>query len=180
MKTTLILSTLILFSALMGCSDNLNITEPLQISSAGNQPNHEQGSWFWSCSKLSVSEKEMSNQVTSPSLPGSIRGIKITFKAATNSYRFSNYMVNLSIYETGDLRRVPYFDEGTLIYSQSDPDSLNGYVELNFNIFEGAITDGHGIKLLVSLFQGDEPARRNVNFSYLELSDINIYTYPRN
>jgi hypothetical protein len=186
MKTKYFLTTAIftLCVLLTACSENPLVTSDSNNKNLGkNYQNNEQGSMFWTCKNLSVSEKgesNVTNQVTSPSLPGSIRSIKITFKAATNSISFPNNIANLSIFETGDLRRMPAFNDDNLIYSQNDIKSLNGYQELNFNISEGLIINGHGVKIVVSLFSVDRPTQGDREVTYLELKDINIYTKPCN
>ncbi len=187
MKTSKILFVALTFTAaiLVGCSENpssVNVNSERTNEVMKTNVNNGQSTFFWNCKGVSIQENAelvSSNEVVSPSLPASISSVKLTFNGSTNQSH-SNYVAILSVYETEDLRRMPVFTENILVYSESDPAKLNGYHEVNLNISEGLIINGHAVRIVVSLCETDPPTVGGGERSFLNLSDINIYTYPRN
>lgn len=156
MKTTLILLTIIFAAAWAGCSDNLNVTDPLggHNSYVQNQPNHpadsDNGELLWSLDELKVwasSQSIAENKAVYKSPPRvpplvSTRGYKVSFDVSTNADRTTNgYAPLVEVYK----------DDGTM-YSGYDFTS-GGESPVHKEIdFKGTFSQ---IKFYIALFQSD-------------------------
>src|SRR5512146_2021536 len=111
MKATLILSTLILLAAWTGCSDNMNVTDPLSTNHyAQNQPNHSTDpsdpELVWSLNELkvwTVSDAVVENKATyvrPPQVPALVPDTRymISFDITTDADKSANgYMPFVSV-----------------------------------------------------------------------------------
>jgi hypothetical protein len=178
MKTTLILLTIIFAAAWAGCSDNMNITDPLggNNSNVQNQPNHPtdlgNGTPIWSLDELkvwTVSEDIAENKAVynnPPPVPPSTstRKYMISFDVSTNAEKTTNGY--------SPLAKV-YKDRATM-YSESDFTS-SGETSVHKEIyFRG---DFSQIKFYVALFKTDTGGNSSIpnNSVQLTLENINIF-----
>jgi hypothetical protein len=178
MKATLILITLIFAAAWAGCSDNMNITDPLEghNSIVQNQPNHTTdngiGELLWSLDQLkvwTVSESVVENKATylnPPPVPPlvSTSGYLITFNVSTNAERTTNGYAPL----------VRVSKDAETMYEESDFTS-SGEVSENKEI-RFRECEFSQIAFYIALFQVDGGNVTIPNNSViLTLSNIKIY-----
>jgi hypothetical protein len=97
MKATIILSALILFSGLMGCSDNLNVTEPLNYAkSQPNNNNTPRVEILWEQKELAASTSfstsdQFENRAYYYNPPFTmIASYEVSFDVTTNAGKFTN------------------------------------------------------------------------------------------
>lgn len=176
MKTTLIFASFILFAAFIGCSDNLNVTEPTnEISHESGQMKKNTGSGqvveVWKLEELSVyasGETAIAeNKAVYTNPPFSmISSYLITFDAYTNANKSTNGFIPL----------VEILKDGENVFDGSAFPKENGEEVSHFEIKLNNVrfTD---LVFYVALIQGDEaPNNKHEAACVLQLSKIRLYT----
>ena len=185
MKATLIFATLILFTALMGCSDNLGVNETFNqdYNTGSNSHSTNNGGDFeliWHLEQLSVrtsSESWVENKAVytlPPTVPPILESgtYLITFDGYTNAGRFSNG------YEAFAEVSWENQSNGALgtVFEGAGTDGINGYKEIRLS--KTIFSD---MKFYIALFQVDGPSHSNEttrepsNVTSLKLSNIKIF-----
>lgn len=187
MKTTLILSTIVMLLAWAGCSDNMNLTDPAGSQNiAQHQPTSgypDRPELLWSLNEFkiwTVSEGYVENKVvyTSPvplpPLSGEHKYL-ITFDASSNADRSTNgYHAVAEVWlSNGNQEAAEITKNGELLYSVSDfaggDAAISNKVEFNnsgnFNICFHIV--------LMQVDGGDNVIPGDA--TYLTLSDIKIF-----
>ena len=178
MKATLILLTTIFAAFLVGCSDNINVTDPLEThnSYVQNQPNHPNGygndELLWSLDELKVramSENIVENKAVykrPPLVPPlvSTKGYKVSFDVSTNADRTTNGYAPLA---------EVYRDEVTMYSGYEFTSSGESSVHKEID-FKGTFSQ---VKFYIALFQTDAGGNLSSsnNSVQLTLKDIKIY-----
>jgi len=176
MKTTLILSTIVMLLAWAGCSDNMNLTDPAGSQNIaqyqptnGNYPDRPELLWSLNEFKVwTVSEGYVENKVTYnspvplPPLAGEHKYL-ITFDASSNADRFTNgYQAVAEVSKNGNLLlSVSDFANGDASIPNKVEFENSENFEITFHI------------VLMQVDGGDNTIPQNS--TYLTLSDIKIY-----
>lgn len=181
MKTTLILLTIIFAAAWAGCSDNLNLTDPLEghNSYVQNQPNHTADNGepvlLWSLDELKVwtiSEEIVENKAvynSAPPVPPLVptKEYMVAFDVSTNAEKTaSGYVPLVRVYKDD---RTEY--EGSDFNSRAE---TTVHKEIRFK--GGSYSQ---IKFYIALFQVDGSGNGSESIAensvYLTLKNIKIF-----
>lgn len=175
-KAALVLTAVVFFASWAGCSDNMNVTDPLSSNHyAQNQPNN---SWdpsnselIWSLNELkvwTVSESSVENKasyVRPPDFPPLVpeNGYRIIFNVTTNAEKFTNgYEPYVSV--SKDSKTI--FEESNFGYTGET--SVSKEIRLRESEFSY-------IEFYIALFQVDRQVKIPGDAVTLTLSDIKIY-----
>lgn len=172
MKTTLIFASFILFAAFIGCSDNLNVTDPAnEIYHENGQMNKNTGAGteIWKLEELSVyasNEPIVENKAIYSNPPFSwVSSYLVTFDASTNANKLTNgYIPLIEVIKDGE----NVFDDS--VFPQETGEEVSHF-EIRFDNVR--FTD---LVFYVALLQGDEaPNSENEAVCVLQLSKIKLY-----
>jgi hypothetical protein len=178
LKATLILLTTIFAAVMVGCSDNLNVTDPLggHNGNVQYQPKTQfdngKPELLWSLDELKVrtiSENIVENKAVyklPPSVPPLVptRGYKVSFEVYSNAHKTTNGYTPLA----------EVYRDDAIMYSGSDFTS-GGEASVHKEMdFKG---DFSQIKFYIALFQTDGSGNSSIsgNSVQLTLKNINIY-----
>ena len=179
MKATLILLTAIFAAFLISCSDNLNVTDPLEghNSYVQNQPSHPndygQNELLWSLDELKVrtiSDNIVENKAvykSPPRVPPLVpsKGYKVSFDVSTNADRSTNGYAPL----------VEVYRDNATMYSGYNF-TFGGESSVHKEIdFKGTFSE---VKFYIALFQTDAGGNLSTtsNSVQLTLKDIKIFS----
>jgi hypothetical protein len=179
MKATLIFATLILFTGLMGCSDNLSVIEPFdQFKTENDQqknPGTDRYELIWKLDELRIkalSEGWVEDKAVY-TLPPIVPPVQesndyvITFDGYTNAGRFSNGFEAFA--------KVSWQNESngaqSTVFEGAGTEGINGHKEIRVTN-----ADFDEVRFSVTLFMVDGPTQKeHSNVATLKLSDISIY-----
>ena len=168
MKATIIISTLILFTALMGCSDNLNITEPLHYASG--QPNNSDVpriEILWELQELTANTNfSISGQCENSAVYNNppftmISSYQVSFDVYTNADKFTN----------GYRPLVQVFRNDEAVFESSAYPSESGELVSHVKIDLNNVRIDE-LKMYIALFQADTRPVNEDSSVILSLSKI--------